>query len=141
MRFSPRLGERRSQPVKLMSGGEQQMVAIARALMAAPTLLLLDEPSGGLAPRFVAEIAAAMQRLKAAGVTMLMVEQNIGLARGVADRLLVLRDGRVAEKGRRRLGGGDRAQYLSLNGTAGGTGLFLKRTNFAHNDQELWVSR
>jgi branched-chain amino acid transport system ATP-binding protein len=92
----PRLAERRLQPVKLMSGGEQQMVAIARALMARPRLLLLDEPSGGLAPRFVAEIGEAMRRLKQDGVTMLMVEQNIGLALSVADRLLVLRDGRMA---------------------------------------------
>ena len=93
----PRLAERRRQQVKLMSGGEQQMVAIARALMAEPRLLLLDEPSGGLAPRFVAEIGSALQRLRQQGVTLLMVEQNIGLALAVADRLLVLRDGRIAE--------------------------------------------
>jgi branched-chain amino acid transport system ATP-binding protein len=97
----PRLAERRRQLVKLMSGGEQQMVAISRALMAAPRLLLLDEPSGGLAPRFVAEIAAALRQLNATGVTMLIVEQNIGLALAVARRLLVLRDGQVAEQAAR----------------------------------------
>jgi branched-chain amino acid transport system ATP-binding protein len=75
------------------------MVAIARALMAAPKVLLLDEPSGGLAPIFVAEIAAIMARLKVAGTTMLMVEQNIKLALDIADRFLVLRNGTVAERG------------------------------------------
>jgi branched-chain amino acid transport system ATP-binding protein len=95
----PRLAERRSQRVRSMSGGEQQMVAIARALMAAPKVLLLDEPSGGLAPKFVAEIAEIMARLKAAGATMLMVEQNIKLALDVADRFLVLKNGTVAERG------------------------------------------
>jgi branched-chain amino acid transport system ATP-binding protein len=95
----PRLGERRSQIVRTMSGGEQQMVAIARALMSGPLLLLLDEPSGGLAPKFVAEIAEIMTRLKRAGITMLMVEQNIKLALDTADRFLVLKDGMVAERG------------------------------------------
>ena len=94
----PRLAERRGQTVRLMSGGEQQMVAIARALMGAPELLLLDKPSGGLAPRFVDEIAAIIARLKAAGTTMLMVEQNIKLALRVADRFLILRAGKVAEQ-------------------------------------------
>lgn len=94
----PRLGERRGQRVRLMSGGEQQMVAIARALMGRPRLLLLDEPSGGLAPLFVEEIGQAMLRLKAEGITMLLVEQNIRLALSVADRFLVLRDGVTAER-------------------------------------------
>ena len=93
----PRLAERRTQPVRLMSGGEQQMVAIGRALMSEPRLLLLDEPSGGLAPAFVNEIAAIVAALKQRGATLMMVEQNIRLAMSVADRILVLRDGQVAE--------------------------------------------
>jgi branched-chain amino acid transport system ATP-binding protein len=95
----PRLAERRSQTVRSMSGGEQQMVAIARALMGAPKLLLLDEPSGGLAPKFVDEIGQVMMRLKASGTTMLIVEQNLRLALTVADRFLVLKSGRVTEQG------------------------------------------
>jgi branched-chain amino acid transport system ATP-binding protein len=94
----PRLAERRGQAVGLMSGGEQQMVAIGRALMAAPKLLLLDEPSGGLAPAFVQEIAAIMHELTRRGITMMLVEQNLKLARAAADRFLILRDGKVAQR-------------------------------------------
>lgn len=94
----PRLAERRAQPVRLMSGGEQQMVAIGRALMSEPRLLLLDEPSGGLAPAFVREIATIIAALKQRGVTLMIVEQNVRLALSVADRVLVLRDGLVAER-------------------------------------------
>jgi branched-chain amino acid transport system ATP-binding protein len=94
----PRLAERRRQQVSLMSGGEQQMVAIGRALMGRPELLLLDEPSGGLAPAFVEEIAGIVTALKARGVTMMLVEQNIRLALAVADRFLILRDGRVTQR-------------------------------------------
>jgi branched-chain amino acid transport system ATP-binding protein len=94
----PRLSERRAQPVRLMSGGEQQMVAIGRALMGHPKLLLLDEPSGGLAPAFVDEIADIMRTLKARGITMVIIEQNIRLALAVADRFLILRDGRVSQR-------------------------------------------
>ena len=100
-----------------MSGGEQQMVAIGRALMGQPRILLLDEPSGGLAPAFVREIGAIMAALKQRGITMMIVEQNIRLALAVADRLLILRDGRVVAepRGQRRgVRGGDRAQHLSL---------------------------
>ena len=108
----PRLAERRRQSVRLMSGGEQQMVAIARALMSRPALLLLDEPSGGLAPIFVAEIGQAMRRLREEGVAMLLVEQNIGLALAVADRFLVLRDGTVAERGDLRDGGASEQEIV-----------------------------
>jgi branched-chain amino acid transport system ATP-binding protein len=96
----PRLAQRRRQRVRTMSGGEQQMVAIGRALVSQPRLLLLDEPSGGLAPLFVQEIGAMIRRLKAAGTTMLVVEQNVRLALGLADRFIVLRDGRVLQAGR-----------------------------------------
>jgi branched-chain amino acid transport system ATP-binding protein len=96
-RSFPRLAERRTQPVRLMSGGEQQMVAIGRAMMSEPRLLLMDEPSGGLAPAFVTEVATIVDALKRQGVTMVMVEQNIRLALSVADRILVLRDGQVIE--------------------------------------------
>jgi branched-chain amino acid transport system ATP-binding protein len=71
------------------------MLAIGRAVMGRPKVLLLDEPSGGLSPQFVAEIGSITEALKAKGATMLLVEQNIALARRVADRFLVLRDGRI----------------------------------------------
>jgi len=95
----PRLAARRRQAVRSMSGGEQQMVAIGRALMGDPTLLLLDEPSGGLAPVFVTEIGRVVQGLKAEGTTVLMVEQNVRLALAVADRFVALRDGQVLAHG------------------------------------------
>ena len=107
-RSFPRLVERKRQVVRLMSGGEQQMVAIGRALMGRPELLLLDEPSGGLAPAFVGEIAAIMMTLKRRGVTRVIIEQNLKLALAVADRLLILRDGRVSE--RRDLAGGQASE-------------------------------
>ncbi|MDX1432423.1 MAG: ABC transporter ATP-binding protein [Gammaproteobacteria bacterium] len=98
--YFPRLAERRDQRVSSMSGGEQQMVALGRALMSEPRILLLDEPSGGLAPVFVEEIGTIAARLKEAGTTMLMVEQNLRLALAVCDRFIVLRDGKVVEGGR-----------------------------------------
>jgi branched-chain amino acid transport system ATP-binding protein len=110
----PRLQERLGQMVRTMSGGEQQMVAIARALMSAPKLLLLDEPSGGLAPKFVEEIGEVMLRLKAAGTTMLIVEQNLKLALSVADRFLILKSGRVTDGGDLRQGGSPEAIVQSI---------------------------
>lgn len=95
----PRMAERRQQAARTLSGGEQQMVAIGRALMSRPRLLLLDEPSGGLSPEFCEEIARIMDGLKAEGVTMLMVEQNLKLAFRAADRFIVLRDGLVVDGG------------------------------------------
>ena len=75
------------------------MVAIGRAVMAKPRLLLLDEPSGGLAPQFINEIGTIIQALKDDGATMLMVEQNLALAFKVADRFIILRDGTVSDGG------------------------------------------
>jgi branched-chain amino acid transport system ATP-binding protein len=95
----PKLAERSGQLIRTLSGGEQQMVAVGRALMADPKVLLLDEPSGGLSPQFVNEIAATMKSLKDANTTMLMVEQNLGLAFKVADRFIILRDGVVIDGG------------------------------------------
>jgi len=105
----PRLAERRRQVVRLMSGGEQQMVAIGRALMSEPRVLLLDEPSGGLAPAFVTEIATIVTGLKRQQVTMVMVEQNLRLALSVADRILVLREGKVVEQ---RSGGANEEEIV-----------------------------
>lgn len=97
--YFPRLEERRQQKVGTLSGGEQQMLAIGRALMGRPGILLLDEPSGGLAPRFVQEIARIMRVLKDKGSTLLLVEQNIALALGVADRFYIMRDGQLVREG------------------------------------------
>lgn len=97
--YFPRLRERRGQQARTLSGGEQQMVAIGRAVMADPRLLLLDEPSGGLAPRFINEIGTIIQALKDDGATILMVEQNLALAFKVADRFIILRDGTVSDGG------------------------------------------
>jgi ABC-type branched-subunit amino acid transport system ATPase component len=96
----PMLAERRAQPAGTLSGGEQQMVAIGRALMGKPDLLLLDEPSMGLAPLAVERIFEALQALNKDGLTMLMVEQNAEMAFSIADRAVVLQTGSVALAGR-----------------------------------------
>ncbi len=95
----PRLRERLGQLAGSMSGGEQQMLAISRALMGAPRLLLLDEPSMGLAPLFVEEIFAIIAALKADGTTILLVEQNASAALDVADHAYVLETGRIVLSG------------------------------------------
>jgi len=94
----PRLAERRGQLVGTLSGGEQQMVAIGRALMGFPRILLLDEPSGGLAPQFVQEIGRILRTLKQQQSTVLLIEQNIGLAALVCSRFYILRAGRVVHE-------------------------------------------
>ncbi|MFY3382882.1 ABC transporter ATP-binding protein [Paracidovorax sp. MALMAid1276] len=95
----PRLKERATQLAGTMSGGEQQMVAVARAMMSGPRLLMLDEPSLGLAPRMVDELLAIVQRIAAQGVTVLMVEQNVRKALQVAQRGYVLERGRIVASG------------------------------------------
>lgn len=95
----PRLAERRQQLAGSLSGGEQQMLAIARSLMARPTLLMLDEPSLGLAPKLVAEVMEALQALHRDGLTMLLVEQNANAALAIADRAYVLVSGSIEQQG------------------------------------------
>jgi len=97
--YFPVLRERWRQRGRSLSGGEQQMLAIARALAGNPELLMLDEPSQGLAPRLVRELESLMIRLKAGGVTILLVEQNARMALGVSDRVLVLGKGAVVFAG------------------------------------------
>ena len=95
----PRLAERRTQKAGTLSGGEQQMVAIGRALMARPKLLLLDEPSMGLAPIFVEKIFEIVQEINAQGTPILLVEQNALMALDAASRGYVLETGRIALEG------------------------------------------
>jgi branched-chain amino acid transport system ATP-binding protein len=95
----PVLAERAAQPAGTLSGGEQQMLVIARAMMSRPTVLLLDEPSLGLAPVIVDQIFAMIAELKASGLTILLVEQNVAKALLVADRAYVMRLGTVSTSG------------------------------------------
>jgi branched-chain amino acid transport system ATP-binding protein len=95
----PRLEERARQRAHSLSGGEQQMLAIGRGLMSRPTLLMLDEPFLGLAPHVVDQIAEIVVRLRASGVTILFIEQNVELALSLADYAYVLESGRVAVEG------------------------------------------
>ena len=105
----PILAERARQPAGLLSGGEQQMLAIGRALMAGPRVLLLDEPSLGLAPRIVEQLGEVIREINRQGVTVVLVEQNAAMALAVADRAVVLEVGRVALDGQRRRARRERA--------------------------------
>ncbi|HEX6365666.1 MAG TPA: ATP-binding cassette domain-containing protein, partial [Agromyces sp.] len=95
----PRLQPRLGQAAGTLSGGEQQMVAIGRGLMAAPKAILLDEPSIGLAPKVVAEIMKVLTRLRERGMAVLLVEQNVRASFGIADRAVVMQRGHVVLEG------------------------------------------
>jgi branched-chain amino acid transport system ATP-binding protein len=95
----PRLNERKKQPAKTLSGGEQQMLAMGRALMSRPKLLLLDEPSMGLAPMLVEQIFQIIQEINKTGTTILLVEQNANMALSIAHRAYVLETGVVVLQG------------------------------------------
>jgi branched-chain amino acid transport system ATP-binding protein len=95
----PKLEERRHQPASTLSGGEQQMVAIGRGLMSNPQILMLDEPSLGLAPILVDEVLDTVRKLKEEGITILLVEQNVREALDLADRGYVLQTGRIVGEG------------------------------------------
>jgi branched-chain amino acid transport system ATP-binding protein len=103
LRDFPKLRERAQQLAGTMSGGEQQMLAVARAMMSAPRLLMLDEPSLGLAPKMVDEMLAIVRRIADAGTTVLMVEQNVKKALAVADRGHVMERGALVAAGPARL--------------------------------------
>jgi branched-chain amino acid transport system ATP-binding protein len=113
----PRLGDRRSQLAAHLSGGEQQMLAIGRALMNNPRVLLMDEPSEGLAPQIVAEVMGTIRKLKASGLSILLVEQNPKLAFDIADDIAILNSGEVALAGSAkaiRSNDSKVAQYLGI---------------------------
>jgi branched-chain amino acid transport system ATP-binding protein len=115
----PRLVERRSQFGGTLSGGEQQMLAIGRALMVQPRLLTLDEPSMGLAPIMVKAVFEVVRRIRASGTAVLMVEQNVRQALGLADRAYVLETGRIVLSGpAHELSQDTRVQHAYLGGSA-----------------------
>lgn len=95
----PRLKERKKQKAGTLSGGEQQMLAIARAMMAKPKIILLDEPSMGLAPIIVKEVFEIIKKLNESGITIVLVEQNAKLALSIADRGYVLETGKIILSG------------------------------------------
>ena len=99
MELFPILARRRAVRGDQLSGGEQQMLAIARALMRNPTVLLLDEPSEGLAPKLVEQVGEILTRVRATGLALLLVEQNLGLATRVGQRVLVMNKGTIVFKG------------------------------------------
>jgi branched-chain amino acid transport system ATP-binding protein len=97
--YFPILEKRKSQEAGLLSGGEQQMLAIGRALMSSPKFIMLDEPTTGLAPLVVKDISEIIETMRKQGITVLLVEQNAVLAVSMADYLYVLRDGNVVYEG------------------------------------------
>jgi branched-chain amino acid transport system ATP-binding protein len=115
----PRLAERRGQVAATMSGGEQQMLSIARALVAEPHVLLLDEPSMGLAPMVVTSIVEAIGRLRDEGLSVLVAEQNARAVLPVADRALVMARGRIVLEG----SAAEVREHVETSGYLGGAGV------------------
>ncbi|WP_206664030.1 ABC transporter ATP-binding protein [Thermomonospora catenispora] len=114
----PRLAERRANRGDQLSGGEQQMLAIGRVLLRAPRLLLLDEPSDGLAPAVVDQIAGVLERLCAEGISAVLVEQDLHLAFRLADKVAVMRKGRIVHRGPTAEFRSDRRRAHALLGVA-----------------------
>jgi branched-chain amino acid transport system ATP-binding protein len=114
----PRLAQRRVNKGRQLSGGEQEMLAIARALLLNPQLLLLDEPSQGLAPLIVQEVFRVVAQAREAGIAVLLVEQNVRAAVEIADRAYVLDDGRVVFSGSAAEFGSDEARVRALAGAS-----------------------
>ena len=113
----PRLAERRNQMAAHLSGGEQQMLAVGRALMQNPRVLLMDEPSEGLAPQIVAEVMATIRKLKESGLSIVLVEQSPRLVFDIADDIVILNSGRIAvieTAAKIRQGGLDLQQHLGV---------------------------
>jgi branched-chain amino acid transport system ATP-binding protein len=115
----PVLAERRNQRADTLSGGEQQMVAIARALMGNPKLLLLDEPSLGLGPRLTKELFSTLRSITRGGQSVLLVEQNVHHSLRLADRVHVLENGRVVRSGTRRSSDKTRQSSRPISGSDG----------------------
>jgi branched-chain amino acid transport system ATP-binding protein len=114
----PRLAERRTNKGRQLSGGEQEMLSIARALLLNPKLLILDEPSQGLAPLIVREVFRIVTKMRAEGITVLLVEQNVRMSLEVADHAYVLDDGQVVYSGPARELAADEARVQSLAGAS-----------------------
>ena len=117
-RLFPRLQERRSSRGRQLSGGEQEMLSIARALLLNPKLLILDEPSQGLAPLIVREVFSIVAQMRAEGITVLLVEQNVRMSLEIADHAYVLDDGHVVYSGPARELAADEARVQSLAGAS-----------------------
>ncbi len=114
----PRLAERRANQGRQLSGGEQEMLAIARALILNPRLLILDEPSQGLAPLIVQEVFKVVTSAREEGISVLLVEQNVRAATEIADRAYVLDDGRVVYSGSAAEFAADEARVRALAGAS-----------------------